>query len=139
MRKNKQYRVIIDTNIWISFLISNQFEILDKLFVNNNFILLFSAELIDELGATIQKPKLRKYFREEQALEDILSVFDAYIDFVDVKSRINVCRDFNDNFLLSLAKDGKADFLLTGDKDLLELNPFEKTQIITIAEFIEKQ
>ena len=65
----------------------------------------------------------------------MMNVFDDYIDFVEVNSKINACRDFKDNFLLSLAKDGKADYLLTGDKDFLVLNPFENTKIITYSEF----
>ena len=138
MPKNRQVRVVIDTNIWISFLITNKYAYLDEMLFKNSIILLFGAELIDELKATVIKPKLKKYFSEKNALEEMLLVFEPYIDFVDVKSQINACRDKNDNFLLALAKDGKANFLITGDKDLLELKSFEKTQIITIAEFIEK-
>ena len=48
-----------------------------------------------------------------------------------------MCRDPNDDFLLILAKDGKADYLITGDKDLLILNPFNKTKICTPTEFKE--
>jgi predicted nucleic acid-binding protein len=62
---------------------------------------------------------------------------ETYIDLVEVKSSIKICRDPKDNFLLALAKDGKANFLLTGDKDLLILEKFEKTKIITIAKFFE--
>jgi uncharacterized protein len=49
-----------------------------------------------------------------------------------------VCRDSKDNFLLALAKDGKADYLLTGDKDLLELVQFGNTRIETLAVFLEE-
>ena len=56
---------------------------------------------------------------------------------IETKSKINVCRDPNDDFLLILAKDGKADYLITGDKDLLILNPFNKTKICTPTEFKE--
>jgi len=41
---------------------------------------------------------------------------------------VNACRDFKDNFLLSLCRDGKADFLITGDPDLLVIKKFEKKQ-----------
>lgn len=56
-------------------------------------------------------------------------------EFVTVSSAVDVSRDPEDNFLLSLALDGKADFLITGDKDLLSLKKFESTEIITIADF----
>lgn len=67
----------------------------------------------------------------------MLSAFEPFIDLIDVESTITVCRDPKDNFLLALAKDGKADYLITGDKDLLDLQKFGKTKIITIANFFE--
>ncbi len=68
----------------------------------------------------------------------MLSTFEPFIDFIEVESLITVCRDRKDNFLLALAKDGKADYLLTGDKDLLELKKFAKAKIITITNFFEE-
>lgn len=57
-------------------------------------------------------------------------------ELVEVKTITKLCRDTKDDFLLSLAIDGKADFLITGDRDLLESNQLEKTKIITIADFL---
>ncbi|MFN3803082.1 putative toxin-antitoxin system toxin component, PIN family [Belliella pelovolcani] len=56
-----------------------------------------------------------------------------------MESKINECRDPKDNFLLSLSVDGKADFLVTGDSDLLVLGKIEKTKIVSWAEFISKE
>jgi hypothetical protein len=137
MLKSKRLRIIIDTNLWISFLISGRYKKLDQLFFQNQLVLLFSIELLNEIDITVSKPKLKKYFKE-QALEEMLSAFESYIDLVTVKSEIQVCRDKKDNFLLALAKDGKADYLLSGDQDLLTLNKFSKTRITTIADFISK-
>ena len=53
------------------------------------------------------------------------------------RTEISQCRDPKDNFLLSLAIDGKADFLLTGDKDLLVLKKIGNTEIKTISEFFD--
>ncbi|WP_310590606.1 putative toxin-antitoxin system toxin component, PIN family [Dyadobacter sp. 3J3] len=50
---------------------------------------------------------------------------------------MEICRDPKDNFLLSLSIDGNAHFLLTGDKNLLELNPFQNTSIIAISDFLQ--
>jgi putative PIN family toxin of toxin-antitoxin system len=98
--------------------------------------LLFSTELITEIESTIAKLKLKKYF-DSNALEEMLLAFEPFIDFIEIESDIDICRDDKDNFLLSLAKDGKADYLLTGDNDLLILKKFGKTKIITIANFFE--
>src|SRR5690606_21941132 len=100
---------------------------LESLLTREDTRILFSSELVDELKATIAKPKLQKYF-SANALEEMLDIFDPYIDFIDVKSKIKICRDPNDDFILSLAKDGKADYILTGDKDLLEIKDLSKTK-----------
>jgi putative PIN family toxin of toxin-antitoxin system len=97
---------------------------------------LFSTELITEIESTITKPKLKKYFKTN-ALEEMLLTFEPFIDLIDVQSIVTICRDPKDNFLLALAKDSKADYLLTGDNDLLDIKKFDKTKIITINKFFE--
>ena len=137
MPKSKPLKLIIDTNLWVSFIISNKQSLLDPLLFAEEARFLFSLELIDEIQQTIAKPKLKKYFRTN-ALEEMLSAFEPFIDLIEVESIVTVCRDTKDNFLLALAKDGKADYLLTGDKDLLELKKFGKTRIKTIVTFIDE-
>ncbi len=63
---------------------------------------------------------------------------EPYIDLVKIKSQVKICRDPKDNFLFELSKDGNADFLLTGDKDLLEFEKYGKTKILTITKFPEE-
>ena len=136
MPGNKSLNLIIDTNLWISFLISHRQDRLDRLLLIERVRILFSSELLDEISATIAKPKIKKYFGIN-ALDEMLLNIEAYIDFIEVKSTVNICRDHKDNFLLALSKDGHADFLLSGDKDLLDLKKFGKTKIVTIAFFLE--
>lgn len=129
-------RLILDTNLWISFLISSKYENLDELLFNQKCKLLFSQELLEEFVAVAKRPKLRKYISRDE-LEGILETIDEVAEFVNVTSEISECRDPKDNFLLSLAVDGKADYLLTGDKDLLVLKKFGETEIRTISEFFD--
>ena len=136
MPKNKPLKLIVDTNLWVSFIISNKLNLLDPLLIAGDARLLFSVELLAEIQETIGKPRLKKFFGAN-ALEQMLSVFEPFIDLVNVESIVTVCRDPRDNFLLALAKDGKADYLLTGDNDLLVIKKFRKTKITTIANFIE--
>jgi putative PIN family toxin of toxin-antitoxin system len=135
MKKSKALKLIIDTNLWVSFIISKKQHLIDPLLYSKEARLLFSKELIAEINQTITKPKLKKYFGTN-ALEEMVLAFDPFIDFIEVKSIVTLCRDEKDNFLLALAKEGDADYLLTGDKDLLDLKWFGKTKINTISEFL---
>ena len=135
MRRKKSKRIVVDTNLWISFLISKRHYALEKLIFNENITLLFSKELIDELNATINKPKLRKHFGTNPLNEMLLSIQD-FSELIPVHSKIKVCRDPKDNFLVELAYDGKADYILTGDNDLLVLKKFKKIKIISLSDYI---
>lgn len=134
---NKRSRIIIDTNLWISYLISNNFFQIDKI-INSRFcIIIFSQELLDEFVEVSSRPKFMKYF-EQSSLEKILENIEEFAEFIQVHSEVKFLTDSKDDFLLSLAIDGKADYLVTGDKELLEVKKYGDTEIISIAEFIAK-
>ena len=90
--------------------------------------------MIQEFLTIAKRPKLQKYFTDKD-IEHLLHTFDNFGILIKVTSQIKLCRDYEDNFLLNLAVDSKADYLATGDKDLLEIINIEKTKIITIREF----
>lgn len=126
-------KVILDTNLWISFLITKDFSFLDKYIENGKIKLVFSEELIQEFLAVSSRPKFKKYFADKD-VERLLHFFDKYGDLVKVNSELELCRDSKDNFLLNLATDSQADYLVTGDNDLLEIGNVQKTKILTIKE-----
>ena len=129
------YRVIFDTNIWISFLIGKQFDSMKELLVTAAVQPIFSTQLLDELLTTTQKPKLQRYFQKDNV--DNLMIFLKEIgEVIDSQSIVSACRDPKDNYLLALAKDSNADFLITGDHDLLVLEMFDRTKIVTYQDFL---
>jgi putative PIN family toxin of toxin-antitoxin system len=132
----KNRKIILDTNLWISFLISKKFSQLDKLIEKNRITLIFSNELLEEFIDVVSRPKFEKYFSKDD-IEKILEYFDQYGELIEVKSDIKICRDEKDNFLLNLSTDSKAEYLITGDKDLLILENIKSTKILTFTEFIE--
>lgn len=135
--QGKKLKVVIDTNIWISFLLTKDFEKLDKLFNHKQIELLFSQELLEEFVAVAQRPKFSRYFSLED-LQSLLIQLSFKAKYISVISSVEVCRDEKDNFLLSLVKDGNATHLITGDNDLLILKTFGTAKIITITEFLAK-
>lgn len=130
-------RLILDTNLWIRYLIAKDLERIDLLFERDEVVLLFSVELLEEFVVVANRPKFRRYFSED-AIEQLLGLFDGYGQVVEVSSTVDACRDAKDNFLLALSLDGKADYLVTGDLDLLVLEEFESTKIVTYRELEER-
>lgn len=80
---------------------------------------------------------MKPYFTKED-IASLIDLIEEYGEIVTVKSKVDICRDKEDNFLLALAKDDKADYLISGDKDLLVIDKFEKTKIIKLTDFLDK-
>jgi putative PIN family toxin of toxin-antitoxin system len=128
-------RIIIDTNLWISFLITNDFNKLDQFLDSDKYQIVFSEELFNEFLEVVHREKFVRYFNDLN-IKILVEIINEKALFVKVFSIVNVCRDVKDNFLLSLAIDGEVDYLITGDNDLLILKHYQKTSILTINDFI---
>lgn len=133
---NKKIRVILDTNLWISILITKN-SILDDVLSIKNVQIIVSQNLLNELHDVTIRPKFRKYFSIDR-VEELLKKIRKYTKMIRVRTIVTQCRDSKDNFLLELAIDGKAHFLLTGDSDLLDIERIGRTSIIKVQEFLQQ-
>ena len=134
MQTNKKNRLVVDVNIWIRALLSPKFHVRTREFFKSENLLVVSKALFDELADTVCKPHLaEKIVRANY--EEFVSLLRRNAEHIDVRSVIEICRDPKDNYLLALSKDGKADYLITSDNDLLVLKEFEKTKIVDMNEF----
>ncbi|HLO47573.1 MAG TPA: putative toxin-antitoxin system toxin component, PIN family [Kamptonema sp.] len=130
--------IVIDTNILISAALSpdgTARQALDKVY--QEFKIAQSTETYQELSTRIYKRKFDKYISDEER-QDFLNVVNRHSQFIEIKSQINICRDADDNKFLELAKDSNAEFLITGDRDLLSLKTLAEyqNQIVTPREFL---
>lgn len=130
-------KVILDTNLWISFLISKNFSFLDNFIEKGKVKLIFSEELFHEFISVTERPKLKKYFTEED-LKHVIQLINKHGVIIHVTTQNTICRDKKDNFLINLAIDSGADYLVSGDNDLLIIKKIEKTKIITIQELVKE-
>ncbi len=133
-------RVVLDTNLLVSALLFSHTPP-RKAFGHaaHNGTILVSLETYGELEEVLERSKFDRYVRRPRRRE-FLRLFASIVDWVRVTSRIDASRDSNDNKFLELALDGKADFLVTGDRDLLELAANGKAEwnfrIVTPGEFL---
>jgi uncharacterized protein len=137
MPNQKPSKIIVDTNIWISFLIGKELQGLKELITSDKVRLITCEQLVTELKIVTTRPKLEKYFDKEKIIE-LVTFLDIVSEKVNLKRIESICRDPKDDFLLALAKQGKANILITGDKDLLEIGVFGKTAILSVSRFKER-
>ena len=127
--------VIIDTNLWVSFVIGKKLAVMRSLFTNPEIRIYVCRELLNEFADVSSRLKLRKYITDND-LQETYRLMDRYCYFVPIcKKAISAIRDPKDLYLLSLAESISADFILTGDKGLLSLQSHNQTRIITYKEF----
>lgn len=131
-------RVVLDSNILVSALLlpaSPSRRSLDKALDEGKILL--SSSTFEELTEVLSRPKFRRYIIEEERTLFLALLLQVAV-FVEPQERINACRDPRDNKFLELAIGGKATFIISGDKDLLTLDPFRGVRIVSPAKFLSR-
>ena len=130
-------RVVFDTNVLVSALLFEHSTPAQALFsaISNREVLI-SIALINEVHRVLYRPKFDRYITDAQREDFMLALVETGM-LVEVTEAINVCRDPKDNMILELAVSGNADIIVTGDSDLLVLNPFKEIFILNPQIFLE--
>lgn len=128
-------RIVIDTNVVISGVFFGGAP--RKIIVEstkNKMDVFATVEIIDEYKEIVAEMIQRK---QGKLNADILKPFITELNLIETVTETDICRDKDDNKFLSCAYDAKALFIVSGDKDLLELEEFEGIEIITAKKFCE--
>lgn len=132
-------RFVFDTNAILSAVLvpkSKPRQAFDK--AKRAGILLVSDEVIEELNDVLRRDEFEKYVTEALRIEFLAALLrDA--ELVQITENVKVCRDPRDDKFLSLAISGNASCIVSGDKDLLVLNPFHGIPILPPAQFLEQE
>lgn len=97
--------------------------------------LLLSTEVTDELAEVLRRDKFDRYLKKKTR-EEFLRTLIQTATFIKVTDKIQSCRDPKDDKFLELAVSGNASQVISGDKDLLVLNPFRHISIVTPTQFL---
>lgn len=126
-------KVVIDTNVFISgVLYGGTPRQLLTLWISKKYIFCISPELKAEILIKLNK----KFHLSSTTLSNIEEALDTYSRKYIPKQKVALCKDPQDNFLLELAQEARADYIVSGDKLVLELRQHNNTKIISPREFI---
>lgn len=132
----KRLRVIVDTNALISRLLipnSTPARAVRKAITEAD--LLISEETLGELADVIARPKFDRYVTVSER-QQFIRLLGRVAELIPVAYSVQACRDPRDDKFLALAVNGDADLIVSGDADLLELNPFHGVRIMKPATYI---
>ncbi len=132
-------RVGIDTNVLISGLLSTTStpaKAVDRAVTKAQLVA--TLETLRELIEKLHSPKFDPYVRRERR-DALLERVASLVEIIDVLQPIRASRDAKDDKFLEAAVNGRADVIVTGDKDSLDLNPFRGVAIVTPAEYLARE
>ncbi len=129
-------RLVVDTNVFVSAILkvnSLPFHVVD--WVDQHGDLLKSSETERQLIDVLARPHIARV-TDPSFRADLVKML-ARAELIAINERITACRDPTDDKFLELAVNGRADMIISGDNDLLILNPFQNIPIITPAAFVQ--
>ena len=132
-------RVVIDTGVLLSALIRRQGtpgEIL-RLLRDGRFTVIYTTVIMIEIIEVLGRDPFRtKYQIESEDITTLVNLIRLRGELVNPLRKVTICRDPKDDKFLEAALAGQADAIVSGDADLLVLNPFEGISILRPAEFL---
>jgi putative PIN family toxin of toxin-antitoxin system len=129
-------RIVIDTNVFISALLNPNGT--PRKVINlavNQWVILQSEATYQELETRVSKNKFDKYLSKEDRLNFLASLRKKSL-LIQITHQTLICSDADDNKFLELAVSGVADYLITGDNDLLIIKSYQDIPIITPTGFL---
>jgi len=133
-------RIIIDTNVFVSGLIQRSYPyfIVNELFIEGEIQLCLSDELLKEYYAVLNRKKFSKYPDFKIRAEKLIADVEANSLWVKPKIKLTIISDKDDNKLLELADESKANFLITGNTNDFTIEKYKRTRIVTPKTHWEK-
>ena len=134
-------RVVIDTNVWLSALLwGGQPSLIIQLIEKKQIQAISSENILTELTDILQKPKLQKRLNQlEFSADEVVVVAKRLMTLVVIEEVIiPELRDPKDQMILATAIAGDAQIVISGDKDLLVLHPYENISILLPQEFLSR-
>ena len=131
-------RIVIDTNTYVSRLLapgSVPAQAVDQAF--NDATVLLSDATLEELADVLSRRKFDAYVSREER-KTFLRLVGSAAKIVPIHRHFHACRDPKDDKFLDLAVNSEASVIITGDKDLLALNPFHGVAIVTPAAYLKR-
>ena len=132
-------RVILDTNVIVSALISNSYptKILHEIIFERKVVLCLSNEIIKEYINVLNRPKFERFHNFKNNAEVVLNKLIEISTTFKPTEKVLIISDLSDNKFLELAKVSEANFLITGNSNDFTFDKFEKTQIVSPQIFYE--
>jgi uncharacterized protein len=125
---------ILDSNIWISYLITRRLHGLVSIILDQHLTVLTNQHLVNEISGVLSRPKFKKFLKHTD-IEEVITLHLKLCQFVGSEKFFPLLNDPKDDFLIGLYKTGNATILVTGDKELLREATRLNCRVMTLKDF----
>ena len=133
-------RAVFDTNLLVSYLLTHRppvATLIDRHLTEERFVLVTAPALLEELDRVLHYPRLQRYYSEAQRRRFVALIM-AVSEVVELPEAIpRICRDPQDDQVIACAIAGRADLIVSGDRDLLALEQVGQIPLRPAAQFLE--
>lgn len=132
-------RAVVDTNLLVSYLITHRApvaELIDTHLAHGDFVLLTSHVMLEELDRVLQYRRLYRYYDAQTRIR-FVALVASLSEIVDLPHKVpRICRDPDDDWVIACAVAGDADFIVSGDRDLLDLIQVNRIPMLSARQFL---
>ena len=126
-------KTVFDTNVWVSYFMKGDFPGLVLLVKSHGVEFVRCADLTKELIDVLNRKKIRKH--HEWPDYEYIQFYEKLCKQVNTRREFTGCRDPKDNYLFDLAIQAKADYLVSGDRDVRETPVSKPLSVVSLTEF----
>ena len=131
-------RFVVDTNVLVSrLLVAESVPAEAVRSARKNGRLLVSDATVYELAEVLNRKKLNRYVTLKDR-QRFLREITRIAEFIPIIQVVRECRDLRDDKFLEVALNGRAHVIITGDEDLLAMHPWRGIEIISPADYLER-
>ena len=134
-------RAVMDTNLLVSYLISHRppiAKVIDVHLARGGFTLLTAPVLLEELTRVLEYPRLHRYYGAETRVR-FVALIAGLSEIVDLPEEVpRICRDPDDDWVIACAVAGEADVIVSGNRDLLDLEQVSDISILSARDFLAR-
>jgi putative PIN family toxin of toxin-antitoxin system len=131
-------KMVLDVNMFVSaYLFGGVPKTVLKRAVCMRDALFITADILTDIEKTLKKPKFGLSSEDVESFLDDIKKHAQKVTALPQHKATGICRDADDDKILECAHAAKADYIITGDKDLLDIKEYNGVRIVTASEYLE--
>ncbi|MCL2313615.1 MAG: putative toxin-antitoxin system toxin component, PIN family [Firmicutes bacterium] len=137
--KKHALRIVLDTNVWVSALIwGGKPATIIEAAEQGKIDIFISEFIVEEISQVLSYPKIEKVYHTQLTRQQLMEQILKNTKIVEITTKLEAIKEHPaDDKIIECAASAKADYIISGDKHLLNVSSYQKTPILPVSDFIK--